>query len=218
MLLGTLTICKIIIGVRILLARQCILMTNKSEIAYRKLFSKLVELEPDLNPTTIMVDFEKAAINALQDQFISVISRCFFHLSQNLYLQIQSKGLTSQYMDDEEFAVQMIMLAALAFVPECDELTALSVSSYCNRNSGIYFEINYIGRRLPDQSRRTPPYPIRIWNMFVRVISSTARTNNSVEGWHNAFKSGVNCPHPWFLKLLNHLQREQSLQEAKAVK
>ena len=84
--------------------------------------------------------------------------------------------------------------------------------------SAANFEINYIGRRLPDQSRRTPPYPIRIWNMFVRVISRTARTNNAVEGWHNAFKSGVNCPHPSFIKLLNHWQREQSLQEANVVK
>ena len=54
------------------------LMTNKSEIAYKKLFSKLVELEPDLNPTTIMIDFEKAAINALEDQFICVIFRMLF--------------------------------------------------------------------------------------------------------------------------------------------
>ena len=198
------------------------LMTNKSEIAYRKLFSKLVELEPELNPTRIMVDFEKAAINALEDQFISVISGCFFHLSQNLYRQIQSKGLTTKYMEEEEFAVQMRMLAALAFVPECDvtDCFVILMAQFPPIAVEIaeYFEINYIGRRLPDQSRRTPPYPIRIWNMFVRVISRTARTNNAVEGWHNAFKSGANCPHPNFIKLLNHLQREQSLQEANVVK
>ena len=119
-------------------------MTNKSEIAYKKLFSKLVELEPDLNPTTIMVDFEKAAINVLEDQFISVISGCFFYLSQNLCRQIQSKGLTTQY--DEEFAVQMRMLAALAFVPECDVADCFVSFLLCNRIAE-YFEINYIGRR-----------------------------------------------------------------------
>ena len=89
-----------------------------------------------------------------------------------------------------------------------------STGSHCEKRGTC----NYIGRRLPDQSRRTPPYPIRIWNMFVRVISRTARTNNAVEGWHNAFKSGINCPHPSFIKLLSHLQREQSLQEANVVK
>ena len=66
--------------------------------------------------------------------------------------------------------------------------------------------------------------------MHHRVNSKLARTNNAVEGWHNAFKSGINCHHPGFLKLLSHLtgtiitrgyfflQREQSLQEAILVK
>ena len=40
------------------------------------------------------------------------------------------------------------------------------------------------------------------------------RTNNSVEGWHNAFKSGICHAHPSLAKLLTHLKREQSLQEA----
>ena len=169
-----------------------------------------------------MVDFEKAAINALEDQFISVISGCFFHLSQKDYRQIQSKDHTTLYMEDEEFAVQLIMLAALAFVPECDLTVCFVILMAQFTPIAIeiaeYFEINYIARRLPDQSRRTPPYPIRIWNMFVRVISRNARTNNAVEGWHNAFKSGVNCPHHSIIKLLNHLQREQSLQEANVFK
>ena len=36
------------------------------------LFNKLVELEQGLSPTRIMVDFEKAAINALEDNCIFV--------------------------------------------------------------------------------------------------------------------------------------------------
>ena len=40
------------------------------------------------------------------------------------------------------------------------------------------------------------------------------RTNNSVEGWHNAFSHGIGHPHPSFVKLLSFLQKEQSLQEA----
>ena len=50
-----------------------------------------------------------------------------------------------------------------------------------------YFEVNYIGKRRVDQSRRIPPFPMRIWNMFTRVRSRLLRTNNSIEGWHNAF-------------------------------
>ena len=45
-----------------------------------------------------------------------------------------------------------------------------------------YFETNYLGRRLPDQTRRMPPFPIRFWNMLARVLNHSARTNNYVEG------------------------------------
>ena len=56
-------------------------------------------------------------------------------------------------------------------------------------------------------------FPIRIWNMFSRVNSRLSRTNNNVEGWHNAFKSTVVNSFPSFCNYLMLLQREQSLQE-----
>ena len=54
---------------------------------------------------------------------------------------------------------------------------------------------------LPDLSRRTPLFPIRIWNLHRRVNSRLARTNNSVEGWQNAFKLTVVGSHQSFCKL-----------------
>ena len=60
------------------------LLPNKTEAIYDKLFKKLLEIEPLLNPLTIMVDFEKAAINALEENFISVITGCFF-TSRKIY-------------------------------------------------------------------------------------------------------------------------------------
>ena len=38
--------------------------------------------------------------------------------------------------------------------------------------------------------------------MYERATSRSARTNGSVEGWHNAFSSGINCSHP-NIKLLS---------------
>ena len=75
-----------------------------------------------------------------------------------------------------------------------------------------YFEDNYIGRQLPNGSRRTPPFPIRVWNMHQRVMDRMP--NNSVEGWHNAFSHCIGHPQLSFVKLLSFLQKEQSLQEA----
>ena len=198
------------------------LMSNKLQSTYDELLKKLKEIQPDLDPSSIMVDFEKAQLNALEENFIAVVFGCFFHLSQNIYRQIQSKGLTALYLEDEEFAIKMKMLVSLAFVPEHDVIDCFTILMGDFLESGKeiaqYFEANYIGKRIVDQSRRIPPFPIRIWNMFLRVRSRLLRTNNSIEGWHNAFKSGITCSHPSFLKFLMHLQCEQSLQEAKLVR
>ena len=70
-----------------------------------------------------MLNFERAAINAFEEEFLAVISGCFFHFPQNIYRKIQSLGLTNQYMEDPGFALYMRMIPNLEFVPEnevCD--------------------------------------------------------------------------------------------------
>lgn len=38
------------------------------------------------------------------------------------------------------------------------------------------------------------------------------RTNNSIEGWHSAFKKSLGCHHPTIFKFIRALKREQSFQ------
>ena len=54
--------------------------------------------------------------------------------------------------------------------------------------------------------------------MYERVQGELARTNNVVEGWHNAFQTSLACFHPTISKFCTVLKREQSLQEATSVK
>ena len=114
------------------------------------------------------------------------------------------------------------MLPSLAFVPEQDVVDCFNIIMQdfpaSALNVATNFEDTYIGKRLPDQSRRVPQFPIRIWNMYERVQGELARTNNVVEGWHNAFQTSISCSHPTISKLFNVLQREQSIQEATLVK
>ena len=129
-----------------------------------------------------MVDFEKSSINALEEHFLAVVSDCFFHFSQNIFRKIQSKGLTNQYMEDPEFSVTMRMHPSLAFAPVHDvsDCFLILMTNFPQCTVEIaeyfeeYFEETYIEKRLPDQTRRIPPFPIRTWNMYQRVIDKTA--------------------------------------------
>ena len=170
-----------------------------------------------------MLDFEKASINALEEDFLAVVSGIWMLLPllSKYFRKSQSKGLTNQYMEDPEFAVTMRMRPSLAFVPEHDVsdcfLILMADFPQCVVEIAEYFEETYIGKRLPDQTRRIPPFPIRMWNMYHRVIDKTARTNNAVEGWYNAFQSSISCSHPSFPKFVK-LLREQWIKDVKYAK
>ena len=59
---------------------------------------------------------------------------------------------------------------------------------------------------------------IVIYYISLYPISTVPRTNNVVEGWHNASNYSVGCSFPSLTKLFKSLQREHSLQEAKLIK
>jgi hypothetical protein len=50
---------------------------------------------------------------------------------------------------------------------------------------------NYLYRVI-NGAEREPLFPIQIWNMHNAVVTGTPRTNNGMEGFHQAFKSHFN--------------------------
>ena len=101
-----------------------------------------------------MVDFENAPLNALEENFLAVISGWFLNLSQNIYRQIQPRGLATLYLEDEEFAIKMKMLVSLAFVPEHGVIDCFTIliSDFPESGKEIaeYFEVKYIGKKFVD--------------------------------------------------------------------
>ena len=62
------------------------------------LIRELRVLNPELSPRSIMIDFEIASRNALQEVFPeATIQACFYHLSQAIYRKVQSIGLQQEY-------------------------------------------------------------------------------------------------------------------------
>ncbi len=70
------------------------ILPNKQQRTYERLIDELRRLCPAWSPKYIMMDFEKAAINAFQNAFTTptstlTISCCFFHLQKSILRKVQ---------------------------------------------------------------------------------------------------------------------------------
>jgi hypothetical protein len=76
------------------------ILGDKRKETYVRLFQKIKELQPALEPESVMFDFETGALNAFKETFSkSDLAGCSFHLSQNLWWQIQKiPGLHSSFI------------------------------------------------------------------------------------------------------------------------
>ena len=88
------------------------IITNQTENAlYKLIFTTLIDfaIKHNINfkfntDFEIITDFEIAAINAINDIFpFSIHSACFFHFSQNIFSHKQKEGLTTKYIEDQNF-------------------------------------------------------------------------------------------------------------------
>lgn len=192
-----------------------VLLCNKQEGTYRKVLTKIKNLEPYIQPESVICDFEAGLFNAINKVFPETeVVGCFFHLGQNLWRKIQELKLTDSYRTSEVIRLQCKMLIALAFVPIRDVQFAFEViAEHFNVEMKpllLYWEKNYVGRRLLNIPAR---FPIEKWNLFERTTRNLPRTNNSVEAWHNSFKTSVACHHPGVNKLIEHMKNEQGRTE-----
>lgn len=161
-------------------------MTDKAEESYGEIFENLKRLQPNLNPTDVMLDFEQAAIKATQNSFpMAEIHLCRFHFGQNVWRHIQSVGLQQVYASDPDFAQNIKLLTALAFVPvdnvvdAYDELVSIeffdenSDSEYKDRIQTLltYFQSTYIYRVDRKGVRRPPLFPPAMWNVYEQTLT-----------------------------------------------
>lgn len=70
------------------------LLPNKTQQTYRRLIEKIIELCPLFNPKSVMLDIERAAINAFNEKFDNLgssfsVSGCFFHVQNSIQRKVQ---------------------------------------------------------------------------------------------------------------------------------
>ena len=103
------------------------LLPAKNEASYVQFLTTMRNAVKNIgnDPVGILVDFEVAAINAIGNVMPALqISGCFYHLSSNLWRHIQRAGLQERYMTEEQFALHLRMIAAVAFVPPRNAIIA----------------------------------------------------------------------------------------------
>jgi len=99
------------------------LLSDKSQSTYEELIiaiqNRCNDLEFQPNPTTVIMDFEQAAINAVTNTIGPHvhIQGCFYHLTQSTWRKIQSMWLVTLYSASEDVRHFCGMLDGLAFLP-----------------------------------------------------------------------------------------------------
>lgn len=114
-----------------------ILMANRTK-SYYEILQLLKNKNPNFNPHSIIIDFEKAFVTAFIDEFPQTkVKGCFFHFQQCIWRKIQENGLQTLYSQNIEFSLQVRHLTALAFVP-----TKKVISYFEKLIDSIYFVEN----------------------------------------------------------------------------
>ncbi|KRY09245.1 hypothetical protein T12_12274 [Trichinella patagoniensis] len=98
------------------------LCTGKDIATYGFIFQALIDkaavLEVDLNPDTIICDFETALISAIRGYFPNMrVQGCYFYFYQAVHRKVGELGLKTRYRQHEETRRKIRMLLATAFLP-----------------------------------------------------------------------------------------------------
>lgn len=99
------------------------LLPSKSEQVYTRFFNlvqrTMITNNLPFSPTTVLMDFERAAQNAIRSVCHGItIKGCFFHYIQCIWRKAQMTGLQIPYRDNEDIRKLARRAAALPLVPE----------------------------------------------------------------------------------------------------
>ncbi|CAG7729463.1 unnamed protein product [Allacma fusca] len=192
------------------------LLPNKMESSYSRLAAVLQKLQPGLAPSSIITDFEYAAINAFREAFPeSEMRGCFFHFQQCLWRQIQGKrSICDRKRTSADFSLMMRHFLSLAFVLKNHML-----------NEGIdgihnfvqYFEETWVGTPPRRGQWRPSRFDVAVWNTHGAVLRDQHRTNNNLEGWHTRFETMIGLHHPTLWKCIEGFIKEQNMSRVRTI-
>ena len=97
------------------------LLPDKTQVTDALVFRELLNINGNLPPISVLIDFELGSKNALEAVVLEApVKGCFFHFTQNIWKKIQENGLQVRYQQDPAFVTEATMIVALSFVPDDD--------------------------------------------------------------------------------------------------
>ena len=94
------------------------LLPNKDRVTNHRFFDMLLNLRPNMNPSSVSCDYEAAVFGCISQRFPNAdIDGCFFHFVKNFIKHIGINHLKQRYDTDANFALEARMIPAIAFVP-----------------------------------------------------------------------------------------------------
>ncbi|CAF2838644.1 unnamed protein product [Rotaria sp. Silwood2] len=175
---------------------------DKSEETYVNLYQSLVQYATKknvtLNPTSILIDFEQSAINAINRVFPrTVVNCCHFHFAQNIWKKVKKYGLT-KLSKEQHIRRQIANIISLPLVPtnEINNFMERIIDILSNIDSKFDKLTDYVLNTYVEDGRFSSVF----WNHF-NSIGERSRANNHLEGWHRQLNARIRV-HPdlwtWF--------------------
>jgi hypothetical protein len=195
-------------------------LPSKEKIVYEKFFRAVRFMLNDNVPTNFLLDFETSCWLGLRSAFQHVnvsIQGCFFHLTKSWTHHMKTCGFANDMNENTNFRKAFFMAVALTAVPPAevvDTFHDLKNSRYWLDEPAFheldrYLTSTYIEGDMQANGHREPLFPIDVWNCRVALLNQGQRTNNGVEGWHNAFNKMLGRGNPTFGECAGVIVREE---------
>lgn len=177
------------------------------EYLFRVLISKCATFNIDLNPKTVVADFEQGIHFAVKQVWPSILLvGCRFHLSQAWWRNIQSCGLQTEYKNPNSEVGKWLHLVfglSLFSHEEVEDVFVEELMTIQPINSNLTKFTNYLVENYISSNSTFPP---KLW---ASNSISCERTTNACEAFHASFSTNFYSPHPnifVFLKVIIETQ------------
>lgn len=194
-----------------------ILLPDKTEQTYIRMFrliqDKAIELNLIFSPNYFHCDFEKAVIKTVNNLFPNCqVKGCLFHYSQAILRRFNFIFGKRNYLN-EDLHKLVRRVSALPFVPieSVDDIWE-EVMEQTDRNDLSIIEfLDYVTDTWIDTNAQ---FKKDIWNHYRNFKT---RTNNHLEGFHNALNKKAGGSHKNFFQFVNLLKIQQEKFENKII-